>query len=679
MKFTTVVVSLTATFAQASSSFTTNDATTDTTAVVSEHQLQRMLLLDNISNNVHPDPVKRALKPKYAKNRRSKSKSNVPVVSDDVPDVVPEVPDLHTIRKFEGTYAYPGCGGGFFRVNIDCDFDNDLCVYEEFKVGTFYDTDLVGEDVRDDSFISVGDPDSPNLFIKPSTVEDRELICTFSGTFSASTAGKERTNELKPIALSVSDACNDAAKAKQYVVKVASLFDRVYLSFSQDGGETYYTQDQPRSTRKVETEGEERRNLSLLSFTVSALRGAASAISTAIKVVDSICEVFIPTDPCMDPNDPRDQNCAPINYTNPFNPADIPEGWVGGLAQSNTNFAYPTVDLSSIDVTTNMANIDKLTRMQKFKWPEFSWEMVPGQEDTRVFKTFEENISRLGYDNEGKVWSIICPQDGFKSYIGDLNVEVSVTGVRGWHDEIARSTGVDMSVKGVFWISANNSEEAHPIFRVLLDLISDLTDLPFSKSTAIQVLTNMPGTGESLFALRDGADPDYNAPHFKTHWNEGAYAQVYLQAQVGRIVVRDGQTQVVTDFNELFIAIFNLAAGNMFKFENVLSWNIWGVSPEIVNQTEWQNHAEHWRESYNDNHQTEDEGSELLYYDGAIASPFTNGLFLLDQVDLILTFIEDHFDSAQVDSTVNRMIMDESFSESDEEEVKDTLRRHRLL
>jgi len=37
------------------------------------------------------------------------------------------------------------------------------------------------------------------------------------------------------------------------------------------------------------------------------------------------------------------------------------------------------------------------------------------------------------------------------------------------------------------------------------------------------------------------------------------------------------------------------------------------------------------------------------------------------------------FDIAQVNSQVNRMIMDKSFSESDEEEVKDTLRRHRLL
>ena len=75
-----------------------------------------------------------------------------------------------------------------------------------------------------------------------------------------------------------------------------------------------------------------------------------------------------------------------------------------------------------------MANIDKLTRMQQVKWPEFSWEMVPGNPSTRTFTTFATYISRLGYDNEGRVWSIICPQMGFGTAVGDMNTEVTVTG-----------------------------------------------------------------------------------------------------------------------------------------------------------------------------------------------------------------------------------------------------------
>jgi len=674
MKFTTIVFGLAATFAQASSSFTTHDATADTAAVVSEDQLQRKLSLDNISNNVHPDPVQRALRKKFAKNTKSKSKSKTSVPVDI---------SNFTVRKFEGTHFYPGCGGGFYEAKIYCDYDKDLCMYEEFRAGTVYPADeLGGEDVSDDSYISIGNPDSPSYFIKQSTIVDPKLICTFFGTFSASKAGKGKTNELKPIALSVSDACNDDSKAKQYVVKVASLFDRVYLSFSQDGGETYYTQDQPRMTATIATEGEGRRNLSVWS----ALSGAASGvvggvIDTAISVVDTVCVALGVEVPLDDPNDPRNPDGTPVNYTNPFNSAIVPLGWLGGFAQSNVDFAFPSPDLSSIEITTNMANIDRLTRMQKAKWPEFSWEIVPGQENTRVFQTFEENISRLGYDNEGRIWSIICPQQGFRSYIGNLNVEVSVTGVRGWEDETARSTGAEMSVTGLLWFTANDSDEASPIFRFLLNLLSDLTDLPFTKSTGIQVLMNKPDTEKSLFVLQSGMDPDYNAPYFKVHWDEGAYANVYVQVQIGRIVVRAGQSQLTTDFNELVLAIGNFAFGNMLQFENVLSWNIWFDSPEIVNQTEWQQHAEKWRDSFNKEELfgEKDKGRVLKYYDGTIANPLTNDQFILDQVTLIGRFIADHFSSAQVNSQVNRMIMDESFSEIDVEEVKDTLRRHRLL
>ena len=120
----------------------------------------------------------------------------------------------------------------------------------------------------------------------------------------------------------------------------------------------------------------------------------------------------------------------------------------------------------------------------------------------------------------------------------------------------------------------------------------------------------------------------------------------------------------------------------MLKFGNVLSWNIWFESPEYVDQTEWQQHAEYWRDSFNNNEHHgvyEDGENGLKYYDGTVANPFTNVLFIAELLDMIATFIDDNFSAVQVNSQVNRMIMDESFSEIDKEEVKDTLRRHRLL
>jgi hypothetical protein len=52
---------------------------------------------------------------------------------------------------------------------------------------------------------------------------------------------------------------------------------------------------------------------------------------------------------------------------------------------------------------------------------------------------FTPDISRLGYTNEGRVCAIICPQQGACSpSLGCMNVEVTVTGQRGWADEANR-------------------------------------------------------------------------------------------------------------------------------------------------------------------------------------------------------------------------------------------------
>src|ERR1700744_3292490 len=92
--------------------------------------------------------------------------------------------------------------------------------------------------------------------------------------------------------------------------------------------------------------------------------------------------------------------------------SDIPPGWVGGFAGSNPAFAYPAPNLSSLPMLDNMANIDLLERQQAVKWPEFSWETVPGDPPPRCFQMFAPDISRLGYTDTGRVYSIICPQQG---------------------------------------------------------------------------------------------------------------------------------------------------------------------------------------------------------------------------------------------------------------------------
>jgi hypothetical protein len=128
--------------------------------------------------------------------------------------------------------------------------------------------------------------------------------------------------------------------------------------------------------------------------------------------------------------------------------SNVPPGWVGGFAASNPAFAYPTPDLMALKMLGNMDNIPRLRRQQKVLWPEFSWETVLGKPASRCFQMFAPDISRLGYDDTGRVWSIICPQQGVcEPSIGCLNVEVTVTGQRGWADETNREVAADMTSK----------------------------------------------------------------------------------------------------------------------------------------------------------------------------------------------------------------------------------------
>src|SRR5580698_6269799 len=166
--------------------------------------------------------------------------------------------------------------------------------------------------------------------------------------------------------------------------------------------------------------------------------------------------------------------------------SDIPPGWVGGFAGSNPAFAYPTPDLSSLPMLDNMANIDLLQRQQAVKWPEFSWETVVGEPTSRCFQMFAPDISRLGYTDTGRVYSIICPQQGTCSpSFGCLNVEVTVTGQRGWANETNREMAADMTVEGKIWFSP--SAKQNPIVKLFWNLFAG-NGLPFPSNKANAII-----------------------------------------------------------------------------------------------------------------------------------------------------------------------------------------------
>ncbi|MFN3256515.1 MAG: hypothetical protein ACE37B_12525 [Ilumatobacter sp.] len=279
----------------------------------------------------------------------------------------------------------------------------------------------------------------------------------------------------------------------------------------------------------------------------------------------------------------------------------IPDGWVGGFAQSRPEFAYPNPDLGSLDMLKNMDNIHLLTRQQAILWPEFSWETEPGQPDPkRCFQMFAPDISRIGYDDEGRVYAIICPQQGIETpSLGSINVEITVTGTRGWVDEATRELACDMSVEARVWFAPGY--EQNPAVMMLWTMLQEFGhELPISKDKAIVVSTHEPGNPDQpIFRVLKGETTRVHTPRFADHSDE-AWSVGHIEVQVGTIVPT--HDPVLDGFNQLLLEILNTSGGNLLKAGNVLTWNIWVNHPEVVDQEKWRTHAEKWRLSIDVDH-----------------------------------------------------------------------------
>lgn len=315
-------------------------------------------------------------------------------------------------------------------------------------------------------------------------------------------------------------------------------------------------------------------------------------------------------------------------------------GWIGGFEESNTLFSYPDPNLSSLPSLDNMANIDKLQRQQTVKWPEFSWETRKGEADPkRCFQMFAPDISRLGYTDEGRVFSIICPQQGtYSKSFGTMNVEVTVTGQKGWVNESTKQMAADMSVVGKVWFSPNAHQKES--VKLIWDFFKH-SKLPFpsSKANAIIVNTYKPGSPDQvLFPLRSGETTDFKIPEFAKHTQE-AWDVANLGVQIGEIT-KTGHT-VVDDFNQLVMDVFNLGSGNMLQSGNILTWDVWFTPPALVDKEEWRTHAERWRDSIDVDHCSPDGPSKpAKYFDGTEFKPLENLIDL--EKEKIEHFLKKH-------------------------------------
>jgi hypothetical protein len=317
----------------------------------------------------------------------------------------------------------------------------------------------------------------------------------------------------------------------------------------------------------------------------------------------------------------------------------IPPGWIGGFAQSNPAFAYPNPDLSSLPLLDNLDNINLLKRQQAAIWPEFSWETVPGDKTSRCFQMFAPDISRLGYTDTGRVYAIICPQQGAVSpSLGALNIEVTVTGQRGWADETTKLLAADMTVEGKIWFSPSAMQ--NPLTKFFWSLFADSSrPFPSRKKQAIRVTLHKVGdAAQPILAVRSGESARFKSPDFALH--PQAWTVANVEVEIGPIKPT-GDT-VVDDFNALVMDVFNLASGSLLSPGNILTWNVWVVEPALVDQNEWREHAEKWRESIDADHGSPDgPGTAPRYFDGTPFQPID--AVVQAEVDKIIAFLKKYF------------------------------------
>jgi hypothetical protein len=304
-------------------------------------------------------------------------------------------------------------------------------------------------------------------------------------------------------------------------------------------------------------------------------------------------------------------------------PNHIPaEGWKGGFIEKHPELQYKEgiADVSTLEFNENLKNIENITRQQRVLWPEFTWETEKGAKDpNRCFQMFAPNISRMGYDDSGQSWSVICPQQGaFIPGIGTLNVEVTVTGQKGWVDETSNTQAIDMVVKPKIWFSPSAHQS---VIGKLLWSVFELNHLgfhfPSEKDKAIRLNTYRTTQEKThTISIRDGLYLEGDIPSFTDHravsWNHAN-----VEVEIGEIVIEKGAHAMVTEFNELIMKAFNAFSGNMLQKGNVLAWNVWFDAPGKVEQEEWRNHAAVWRRSIDVDHCSPDgEGSIAKFASG---------------------------------------------------------------
>ena len=173
-------------------------------------------------------------------------------------------------KSIEGLYYYLGSCAGIYKVIIKCGGtfgnqnnidDKDLCIYEEYKVGTVIveeeGVEIPAGAIALDNSNGILFLPQDSTYLKDDDNIDRNEVCVLAGEFRHSSTvvvNKGSPSGLQPIPLAKSDGCNKSTSQSccanadtqnfQFVVKANILNNGdLDISVSSNYGVTYYTDD----------------------------------------------------------------------------------------------------------------------------------------------------------------------------------------------------------------------------------------------------------------------------------------------------------------------------------------------------------------------------------------------------------------------------------------------------
>ena len=285
-----------------------------------------------------------------------------------------------------------------------------------------------------------------------------------------------------------------------------------------------------------------------------------------------------------------------------------PPWGTGGIFKNSLPGPNGNKIIDDIPWLTNNVNDEHITRQMYARWPEFSWMRngVPeGQGGRRIFQQLPQDVSRIGYSDNGKAFHVICPVFGSASLLGNANIEFTVTKTRGYVDEgelhpdgaVAGNdriwTEFDIGVTVKIWFS-NPSGLLGKLFAAM-DGISGW-QTPTSKPHAIEIPLYDAETNRDYLRIRHGQNPAFNNPPSRQHPEAAGVCYLYGYSKGPTDKYQNKKALVLSQF---LVDQINDESNGMFTKNNHLTWNLWAGCPHAVDPEEYSNHTQHWREAIN--------------------------------------------------------------------------------